>query len=85
MGAQFMYISRFPMRLNHVQARVYVPGAMLGGIVNWKVFPVKFGLSPRLPTVLAGQPPSIEWMTFHTEDLEGCISVVRLIWHEPPP
>jgi hypothetical protein len=27
MGAQFMYITRLPIRLNHVQARVYFPGA----------------------------------------------------------
>ena len=28
MGAQFMHISRLPIRLNHVQAKVYFPGAM---------------------------------------------------------
>ena len=32
MEAQFMYISRLPTLLNHVQARVYAPGAMPAGI-----------------------------------------------------
>lgn len=33
-GAQFIYISRFPIRLNHVHASVYFPGLMLVGIMN---------------------------------------------------
>lgn len=36
-------------------------------------------------TPLAGQPPSIEWMTIQLELLVAGISVVREIWHEPPP
>lgn len=36
MGAQFMYISRFPMRLNQVQARVYLPAEMPSGMVKLK-------------------------------------------------
>lgn len=35
-GAQFMYISRLPMRLNHVQARVYLPGEMPCGMLKLK-------------------------------------------------
>jgi hypothetical protein len=35
MGAQFMYISRLPIRLNHVQAKVYFPGAIPFGIAKW--------------------------------------------------
>ena len=36
MGAQFMYISRLPMRLNQVQARVYLPAEMPSGMVKLK-------------------------------------------------
>jgi hypothetical protein len=35
-GAQFMYISRFPMRLNQVQARVYLPVVIPSGMVKLK-------------------------------------------------
>ena len=42
--------------------------------------------SGRLPGVfLAGQPPSIEWMTIHLELFVAGLSVVREIWQEPPP
>lgn len=34
-GAQFMYISRFPILLNHVQASAYFPLGTVGGI--WKL------------------------------------------------
>ncbi len=34
---------------------------------------------------LAGQPPSIEWMTIHLELFVAGVSVVREIWQEPPP
>ena len=33
MGAQFIYISRLPIRLNHVHARTYSPGLMPSGMV----------------------------------------------------
>jgi hypothetical protein len=86
MGAQFMYISRFPIRLNQVQARVYFPAAMPSGILKLKVSG-SAALAPpdRLPSTLAGQPPSKDLITFHSELLEGCRSVVKLIWQEPPP
>ena len=35
-GAQFMYISRLPMRLNQVQARVYFPVVIPSGMVKLK-------------------------------------------------
>ena len=82
MGAQFMYISRLPIRLNQVQARVYFPGEMPSGMAKSKTvseFPERF------PSVLAGHPPSKDLMTIQLESLEGSISVVRLIWQEPPP
>ena len=42
--------------------------------------------NPILPAwFLAGQPPSIEWMTIHVELFVAGVSVVREIWHEPPP
>ena len=42
--------------------------------------------APALPVaVLAGQPPSIEWMTIQLEFFVAGVSVVREIWHEPPP
>ena len=42
--------------------------------------------SPRFPGVfLAGQPPSMEWMTIHLELLVAGVSVVRDTWHDPPP
>jgi len=45
-----------------------------------------FAPSGRLPGVfLAGQPPSMEWMTIHLEFLVAGLSVVREIWQEPPP
>ena len=85
-GAQFMYISRLPTWLNQVQAREYLPGAMPCGMLNWKVeAPLPLGSSPRLPSVFAGQPPSMLWMTCHLDDAVGARSVVRLIWQEPPP
>lgn len=33
-GAQFIYISRLPIRLNQVQARVYLPASMPSGMVK---------------------------------------------------
>lgn len=60
---------------------------MPSGMVNLKVFALDpSGFSGRLPaTPLAGQPPSIEWMTIHLESLVAGLSLVRAIWHEPPP
>jgi len=86
MGAQFMYISRFPILLNHDNASVYRPGAKPAGILNWKVLaPLPLGSAGRFPSVFAGHPPSMEWITFHTVALLGRKSLVRLIWHDPPP
>lgn len=39
------------------------------------------GLDPSLE----GQPPSIERMTDHRVEVEGCMSVVKATWQEPPP
>ncbi len=84
-----MYISRLPTLLNQVHARVYAPGAMPVGIAKLYVSGsgVEAELSaPRFPGVfLAGQPPSIEWMTIHFELFVAGVSVVREIWHDPPP
>ena len=42
--------------------------------------------APMLPAwFLAGQPPSIEWITIHVELFVAGVSVVRETWHEPPP
>ena len=39
MGAQFMYISLLPTRLNHVQAKVYSPGDIPDGMEKVYLFP----------------------------------------------
>lgn len=79
-GAQFMYISRFPIRLNQVQARVYLPGEIPSGMVKLKAYGSGVLAPPAMfPLTLAGQPPSKDLMTIHSELLEGCRSVVRLI------
>ena len=87
--AQFMYISRLPTLLNHVHARVYAPGAMPAGIEKSYVSGsgAEAELSaPMLPAwFLAGQPPSIEWITIHVELFVAGVSLVREIWHDPPP
>ena len=84
-----MYISRLPTLLNHVQAKVYEPGVMPAGIEKPYVSGsgAEAELSaPMLPAwFLAGQPPSIEWITIHVELFVAGVSVVREIWHEPPP
>ena len=89
MEAQFMYISRLPTLLNQVHARVYAPGAMPAGMAKLYVSgsgAVAELSAPMLPaTPLAGHPPSIEWMTIHVELLVAGLSVVREIWHDPPP
>ena len=60
-GAQFMYISRFPIRLNQVHASVYWPGVIPSGTENSNLdAPEPLGSSGRLPAVLAGHPPSME-------------------------
>ena len=90
MEAQFMYISRVPTLLNHVQASVYAPGSMPCGIVYLYLSgsPVVFGgpVSGKLPAApLAGQPLMIEWMTIHFESFVAGVSLVKEIWQEPPP
>ena len=87
-GAQFMYISRLPMRLNQVQAMVYSPGETPSGTVKvYLLALVPSGFAGRLPSlvVLLGQPPMMEWMTKKLESLVGALSVVRETWQEPPP
>ena len=65
-GAQFMYISRFPIRLNQVHAKVYWPGEMPSGMEKSNLLaPLPFGSSGRLPGALAGHPPSMECITCH--------------------
>ena len=89
MEAQFMYISRLPTLLNQVQARVYAPGLMPAGMA--KLYVSGSGAeaelsAPMLPaTPLAGQPPSMEWMTIQVELLVAGLSVVSETWHDPPP
>lgn len=76
-GAQFMYISRFPTLLNQVHARVYSPGATPAGMEYSKVeAPEPLGSLPRFPSALAGQPPSMERMTPNLESLVGFRSLV---------
>ena len=70
-----MYISRFPILLNHVHASTALPSGSSLGI--WKLnleAPLPLGSAGRLPAVLAGQPPSIERMTFQVDDLVGGLS-----------
>lgn len=86
-GAQFMYISRFPTLLNHVQASTAFPGGRFSGTGN----PYLSGssvveLEPIFPaTFLAGHPPSIECITLNTEFAVGAVSYVIETWHDPPP
>ena len=80
MGAQFMYISRLPTLLNQVQAMVSWPSGSASGTLNPYV-----PRGPLLPEPVVGQPPSIEWMTFHFESLVGFESLETEIWQDPPP
>jgi hypothetical protein len=65
-GAQFMYISRLPMKLNQVQARVAF--SALGN---------SFGmLKVSLASLTGGQLPSKVWMTLKTDCFVGCASKV---------
>jgi hypothetical protein len=75
-GAQFMYISRLPTRLNHVQARV-----------AFSAFGNSFGmLKVRLdPVGLGHSPPSKVWMTLKTDSFVGSASKVMDNWQVPPP
>lgn len=87
--AQFMYISRLPTLLNQVQAKVYDPGVMPAGIEKLYVSgsgAVAELSAPMLPAwFLAGQPPSIEWITIQVELFVAGVSVVRDTWQDPPP
>lgn len=76
MGAQFMYISRLPTLLNHVQARVAEPvGRLLGTGKLYVSGSTASALSPLFPATLRiGQPPSIEWMTLNVLLLVGFLS-----------
>jgi len=67
-GAQFMYISRLPTLLNHVQASVAVPvGSVVGMVKLYVSGSTSVAESPLLPSMpLIGHPPSIEWMTLKT-------------------
>lgn len=59
MGAQFMYISRLPTQLNHVQAKVYFPGAIPSGIAKWSWREWSDSALPfRFQGTFAGHPPS---------------------------
>jgi hypothetical protein len=60
MGAQFMYISRFPILLNHVHAIVMTPLGSSAGTVYLKALLVLGPFWSRLPAASTGQPPSIE-------------------------
>lgn len=87
-GAQFMYISRPPIRLNQVQAMVYSPASMLSGMVKFGengVTIVELVPMLELLSVSSIHPPSIDMMTLHVVELLGARSGVILIWQEPPP
>jgi hypothetical protein len=74
-GAQFMYISRLPMKLNHVQARV-----ALSALGN------SFGmLKVSLASLFGGQSPSKVWITLNTDCFVGFPSKVIDNWQVPPP
>jgi len=86
-GAQFIYISRFPTLLNQVHAITAVPvGRSVGTVNGYESGFTALALSPLLPaTPLIGQPPSIEWMTFQVLLAVGASSYEIDTWHEPPP
>lgn len=65
-GAQFIYISRLPTLLNHVQARVALPVGKVSGMAKCSASGTGIlTLSPPLlPAMfIIGQPPSTEWIT----------------------
>jgi hypothetical protein len=66
-GAQFMYISRFPILLNQVQASVAEPvGREVGTVKLYVSGSTASALSPLFPAMLRiGQPPSMEWITLN--------------------
>lgn len=81
-----MYISRFPILLNQVHARLYSPFAIPLGIENSKTdASVPSASSERFPVAFEGHPPMMLWMTFHSLLVVGCLSVVTLTWQDPPP
>lgn len=61
-GAQFMYISRLPTLLNHVQANTASPAGRAFGILKLYVSGIGFCASlPLFPAMLRiGQPPWME-------------------------
>jgi len=75
-GAQFMYISRLPILLNHVHARTAVPvGSVEGTVKEYVDGSISVAELPLFPaTFLIGQPPSIEWMTFQVLLVVGAVS-----------
>jgi len=75
MGAQFIYISRLPILLNHVHASVDSPLGTSLGMLKLKV-------AGSVPVV--GHPPTIEWMTLKLDCAFGCLSRLMLIWQDPP-
>jgi hypothetical protein len=57
-------------------------------MIYWKVFtPCVLAASPEIFSVAsaAGQFPSVDRMTIHSEFLVGGESDVILTWHDPPP
>ena len=74
-----MYISRLPLLLNQVQAMVILPSGS-----DLETLKPNVPRAPPLPEAVVGQPPSMEWMTFHFESLVGFSSLVTEIWQDPP-
>lgn len=68
---------------------MYDPGVMPAGIEKLYVSgsgAVAELSAPMLPAwFLAGQPPSIEWITIQVELFVAGVSVVRDTWQDPPP
>jgi hypothetical protein len=75
-GAQFMYISRLPILLNQVQAKVAVPvGRDVGTVKEYVSGSTAEAESPLFPAVfLIGHPPSMEWITFQVLLVVGAVS-----------
>lgn len=81
--AQFMYISRLPTLLNHVQAMTAAPLLTSAGILKDRALihsgplePVHMMAVGRLPGAPVGHPPTKLWMTFQ---LAGSLSLAASV------
>lgn len=67
-GAQFMYISRLPILLNHVQAMVALPAGTESGMVKLYLLgsTAEAESLAALPVIsISGHPPWMEWITLN--------------------